>query len=88
MRSRLETRFATDPNISVRSPDDLHQRPDASLDLAVMISVAQYMTPAELDTALALFRRLLKPTGALVVATWPKPRGGSGFPARVFAIVE
>ena len=27
-------------------------------------------------------------TGALVVATWPKPREGSGFPARVFAIVE
>lgn len=26
-------------------------------------------------------------TGALVVATWPKPQGGSGFPARVFAIV-
>jgi kynurenine formamidase len=26
-------------------------------------------------------------TGALVVATWPKPLGGSGFPARVFAIV-
>jgi kynurenine formamidase len=26
-------------------------------------------------------------TGALIVATWPKPRGGSGFPARVFAIV-
>jgi kynurenine formamidase len=25
--------------------------------------------------------------GALVVATWPKPKGGSGFPARVFAIV-
>jgi kynurenine formamidase len=28
------------------------------------------------------------PTGAIVVATWPKPRGGSGFPARVFAIAE
>jgi kynurenine formamidase len=26
-------------------------------------------------------------TGALIVATWPKPRGGSGFPARAFAIV-
>ncbi|WP_341927783.1 cyclase family protein [Nocardioides psychrotolerans] len=26
------------------------------------------------------------PAGALVVATWPKPQGGSGFPARVFAI--
>ena len=27
-------------------------------------------------------------TGALIVATWPKPEGGSGFPARAFAIVE
>jgi kynurenine formamidase len=26
-------------------------------------------------------------TGALIVATWPKPLGGSGFPARAFAIV-
>lgn len=25
--------------------------------------------------------------GALIVASWPKPIGGSGFPARVFAIV-
>jgi len=25
-------------------------------------------------------------TGALIVATFPKPKGGSGFPARVFAI--
>jgi kynurenine formamidase len=24
--------------------------------------------------------------GAIVVASWPKPRGGSGFPARVFAV--
>ena len=30
----------------------------------------------------------LPPAGALIVATWPKPRGGSGFPARAFAIVE
>jgi kynurenine formamidase len=26
-------------------------------------------------------------TGALICATWPKPQGGSGFPARAFAIV-
>jgi len=25
--------------------------------------------------------------GALVVVTWPKPKNGSGFPARVFAIL-
>jgi len=27
-------------------------------------------------------------TGALVLATWPKPREGSGFPARVVALVD
>ena len=27
-------------------------------------------------------------TGALVVATWPKPQEGSGFPARAFAIFD
>lgn len=31
---------------------------------------------------------LVPPTGALIVATWPKPQEGSGFPARVFAIVD
>jgi kynurenine formamidase len=24
--------------------------------------------------------------GALLIAAWPKPRGGSGYPARLFAI--
>jgi kynurenine formamidase len=28
----------------------------------------------------------VSPSGSLVVATWPKPKNGSGFPARVFAI--
>ena len=27
------------------------------------------------------------PTGAYVVATWPKPKSGLGFPARVFAVL-
>jgi kynurenine formamidase len=27
------------------------------------------------------------PRGALIVATWPKPLGGTGFPARAFAIL-
>ena len=31
---------------------------------------------------------LVPEVGAVVVASWPKPRGGSGFPARVFAIHE
>ena len=28
----------------------------------------------------------LPESGAVLVAAWPKPQGGSGFPARVFAI--
>ncbi len=27
------------------------------------------------------------PTGAFVIATWPKPKNGLGFPARVFAVL-
>ena len=30
---------------------------------------------------------LLPEWGSLVVASWPKPYKGSGFPARVFAIL-
>ncbi|MDO4630993.1 MAG: cyclase family protein [Corynebacterium sp.] len=29
----------------------------------------------------------LPATGALVVAAWPKPLGGTGFPARIFAVI-
>lgn len=38
---------------------------------------------------LELLARLdeVPPAGALIVASWPKPRGGSGFPARAWAIV-
>ena len=57
VRGRLSARFASNPKIKVRSLDDLAQLPDASVGLAVMISVAQYMTPAELDSALAVIQR-------------------------------
>ena len=67
VRGRLTARFAPNPRIRVASPDDLKAIPEASLDLAVMISVAQYMTPDELDAALALLRRLLKPGGIFVL---------------------
>ena len=30
----------------------------------------------------------LPESGAVIIATWPKPKSGSGFPARVFAIVS
>lgn len=77
VRGRLTARFAPNPKISVRSLDDLNQLPDASIDLAVMISVAQYMTAAELDTALTLMRRLLKPGGKLILGDILRPEVGA-----------
>lgn len=78
VRGRLTARFGADPKIEVRSPDDLALLPDACVDLAVMISVAQYMTPAELDRTLALIRRLLKPGGRLVLGDILRPEVGAG----------
>src|SRR5207342_2768053 len=65
VRGRLIARFALNTKIRVRSLDDLRKMDEASVDLVIMNSVAQYMTPAELDAALAVIRRLLKPSGRL-----------------------
>src|SRR6201995_3190526 len=51
VRGRLIARFAPNTKIRVRSLDDLKKMHEKSVDLAVMNSVAQYMTPAELDSA-------------------------------------
>jgi len=48
----------------------------AEVDLVVMNSVAQYMTPDELDSAFAVIRRLLKPGGRLVVGDILRPEVG------------
>ncbi|WP_458759977.1 methyltransferase domain-containing protein [Afipia sp. TerB] len=77
VRGRLSARFAPNPKIRVASPDDLKTMPDAALDLAVMISVAQYMTPDELDSALAVIRRLVKPGGVFVLGDILHPEVGA-----------
>lgn len=77
VRGRLTARFGPNPKIAVRSLDDLTQLPDRSVDLAVMISVAQYMTPVELDAAFALMRRVLRPGGRLVLGDILRPEVGA-----------
>jgi ubiquinone/menaquinone biosynthesis C-methylase UbiE len=67
VRGRLIARFAPNTRIRVRSLDDLRKMAEKSVDLVVMNSVAQYMTPEELDSAFAVVRRLLKPTGRLIL---------------------
>ena len=62
-------------------------------DPGALVSTGQYPAEAYLLGAdrwqIELMANLgeVPAAGGLVVATWPKPLGGSGFPARVFAIV-
>jgi ubiquinone/menaquinone biosynthesis C-methylase UbiE len=76
VRGRLIARFAPNTKIRVRSLDDLRKMDEKSVDLVVMNSVAQYMTAAELDSALAVVRRLLKPGGRLILGDILRPEVG------------
>ena len=86
VRGRLIARFAPNTRIRVRSLDDLRNMPEKSIDLVIMNSVAQYMTPAELDLALAVVRRLLKPSGRLVLGDILRPE--VGMPTDVYALLR
>lgn len=76
VRGRLIARFAPNTRIRVRSLDDLRKMEEKSIDLVVMNSVAQYMTPTELDQAFAVVKRLLRPGGRLVVGDILRPEVG------------
>ncbi len=86
VRGRLIARFAPNTKIRVRSLDDLRKMDEKSVDLAVMNSVAQYMTPAELDAALGVIRRLLKPGGRLILGDILRPE--VGMPRDVIALLR
>jgi len=73
VRARLAEHWHAAPNIEVCAPDALAALPDHSVDVVIMHSVAQYLTPEELDAALALFRRLIRAGGLLVVGDVIKP---------------
>jgi ubiquinone/menaquinone biosynthesis C-methylase UbiE len=75
--ARLRGRFAGEANITVLDEAQLAAVPPASIDLAVVNSVVQYLQPAELDTALAAVRRILRHDGTLVVADVIPPDAGA-----------
>jgi ubiquinone/menaquinone biosynthesis C-methylase UbiE len=72
----LIARFAPNMKIRVRTLKDLKKMAESSVDLAVMNSVAQYMSPQQLDEALADIRRLLKPDGRLLLGDILRPSVG------------
>lgn len=77
VRAANAARFAANPKIKVLTPEEVERLPDASLDLVFANSLVQYLTPAELDRTLALWRRLLAPGGTLIVADVIPPHVGA-----------
>lgn len=67
IREALTARFAGDQKVLVASPEQVAALESHSLDLIVMHSVAQYISPEELDRLLMQFHRLLKSDGLLVL---------------------
>lgn len=72
-RDTLRARFSERGAIAVL--DDVTAQPDASCDLIVMVSVAQYIERDALPGVLAPLKRVLKPGGRLIIADIIPPGG-------------
>jgi SAM-dependent methyltransferase len=68
VREGLVDRFAGQRNIHILAPHEAARLAEHSLDLVVLHSVVQYLTAAGASALFALFHRLLKPNGMLVVS--------------------
>jgi SAM-dependent methyltransferase len=77
VRTSIAARFAENPKIKVIAPEDVEHLPDGSLDLVFANSLVQYLTTAELDRMLGIWRRLLAPGGTLIVADVIPPHVGA-----------
>ncbi len=86
VRAALSARHAGDAKITVITPDQAAALPDASFDLIVMHSVAQYLSAAELDKLLAMFRRLMAPGGLVIVGDIVPPQLAA--PAAAFTLLR
>jgi ubiquinone/menaquinone biosynthesis C-methylase UbiE len=86
VRGRLIARFAPNTRIRVRSLEDVRKMAEHSIDVVVMNSVSQYMTPDELDSAFATIYRLLKQGGRLVLGDVLRPE--VGMPRDIIALLR
>ncbi len=68
VREGLAQRFADKQKIRVLAPHEVARLPEHSLDLIVLHSVVQYLTVIGASALFALFHRLLKPGGVLIVS--------------------
>jgi SAM-dependent methyltransferase len=77
VRAGIAARFADNPKIRAIAPEEVERLADHSLDLVVLHSVAQYLKPEETAALFALFHRLLKSGGLLVVSDVLSPHVGA-----------
>jgi SAM-dependent methyltransferase len=68
VRAGIAARFAGNQKLRAIAPDEVARLPERSLDLIVLHSVAQYLTPEEASALFTLFRRLLAADGMLMVS--------------------
>jgi SAM-dependent methyltransferase len=66
-RRRLLSHYAGSPKIRILDDAELDAVAPASVDLIVVNSVVQYLSPSQFTDALKLFRRLLKSDGRLLL---------------------
>ncbi|HYC18334.1 MAG TPA: class I SAM-dependent methyltransferase [Pseudolabrys sp.] len=86
VRASLTMRYANHPKIAVVTAERVAALPEASFDLIVMHSVAQYLGTTELDRLLTMFRTLLKPGGLFIIGDIVPPRLGA--PAAALALLR
>ena len=86
VRAALNARYGSHPKIAVCDPEEAAALPEHSFDLIVLHSVAQYLSGAQLDDALATFRKLIKPDGLLLVGDIVPP--GFAAPAAALSLLR
>ena len=86
VRAALAARYAEHPKIAVISAEEATTLPPASFDLIVLHSVAQYLSAAELERLLKLFRSLLKPGGLFILGDVVPPEWAA--PAAALALLR
>jgi len=74
VRTRLQERFGKIANIAITTPEDVAAMPPESIDLIVANSLIQYLKREELLNLMKIWRGLLSPGGALIVADVISPK--------------
>jgi SAM-dependent methyltransferase len=73
IRARVHDRLAGNPRITVLDEVGLSRLADGGLDMILVVSVIQYMGRDDLQAALRLWHRLLRPGGELLIADVIEP---------------